>query len=251
MDKALYISMTGASEIMKAQATRTNNLANMGTTAFKLDEPALCSLPVEGAGLPSRVYVGTANVGTHFSAGQFVHTGNPMDVSLKDAEGWFVVQTLDKTGAPVERYSRRGDFRPNRDNLLENGAGQLLLGEGGPIVIPPHQKLEIAKDGSVYIWPPNAESSAPPLVLDKMRLVRGTHEQLVKDLNGTFRTKSEGGLEIDPTLALETHVLESSNVNPVAEMLEILNLSRQQELNVKLMKSIEENDKVASSILQM
>jgi flagellar basal body rod protein FlgF len=67
MDKALYISMTGASQTMRAQAVHANNLANASTTGFQADLAQARAMAVYGEGMPSRVFSMTENPGTDFS----------------------------------------------------------------------------------------------------------------------------------------------------------------------------------------
>ncbi|MBU2099446.1 MAG: flagellar hook-basal body complex protein, partial [Gammaproteobacteria bacterium] len=98
MDKALYISMTGASQVMRAQAIHANNMANASTTGFRADLSQARSMQVFGEGMASRVYSMTENPGTDFTPGSLQQTGNNLDVAVS-GDGWIAVQAADGSEA--------------------------------------------------------------------------------------------------------------------------------------------------------
>ena len=132
MDRLLYVAMTGASQTMLAQAANSHNLANASTTGFRADLSAFRAMPVFGPGAPSRVYAMAERPGVDMSYGTLVSTGNDLDLAVK-GDGWIAVQGPDGR----EGYTRAGDLRISTSGLLVNGAGHLVLGENGPIAIPP------------------------------------------------------------------------------------------------------------------
>lgn len=244
MDNLLYISMTGARETSMAQATSANNLANAKTTGFKADLAQFRAMPVYGDGLPSRAFAMAERPGFNFDQGAMVETGRDLDVSIR-GEGWFVTQTEDGE----ERLTRRGDLKVTANGELLNGLDQPILGDGGPIALPPFEKLDIARDGSITIRPVGAEANAVAIV-DRIRMVKPDPTTLEKTENGLFRSTEEENFAADATVQLDSGFLESSNVSVVEELTNMIALSRRFEVQVKLMASVEENGRTLDRLLQ-
>jgi len=117
MDKALYIGMSGASQMMRAQTVHANNLANVSTTGFRADLAQSRAMQVFGEGMPSRVYAMTENPGTDLRSGPLDQTGNDLDVAIR-GEGWLAVLAGDGS----EAYTRAGDLRINTFGELLTGS---------------------------------------------------------------------------------------------------------------------------------
>lgn len=245
MDKLLYVAMTGASQTMLAQAANNNNLANASTTGFRADLSAFRAMPVFGPGAPSRVYAMAERPGTDFSYGSLLATGRDLDVAVK-GEGWIAVQGPDGR----EGYTRAGDLRISVSGQLENGAGHLVLGNSGPIAIPPAEKIEIGADGTLSIQPVG-QSATTLAVIDRIKLVKPPLQQLVKGSDGLMRMKDNSVLPPDAAVGVSAGTLEASNVNPVEAMVNMISLARQFEMQVKMMRTSQENDASAAQILRM
>ena len=245
MDRMLYLAMSGAKQTMQAQALSTHNLANVNTTGFKADLAAARSMPVFGEGHASRVYAMTERPGINFDHGSAQFTGNELDFAI-NGEGFVAVQAADGS----EAYSRRGDMKINASGLLENGAGQLILGEGGPIAIPPSEKIELGIDGIVSVRP-IGQAANTLAQIDRIKLVKPQLSDLEKGTDGLFRMKEGGDAPADAEVQIMPGSLEASNVNAVGEMVNMINLQRQFEMQVKAMKSVEENDSAAAQIMRL
>ena len=245
MDRMLYLAMSGAKQTMHAQALSTHNLANVNTTGFKADLAAARSMPVFGDGHASRVYAMTERPGINFDHGSAQFTGNELDFAI-NGEGFVAVQAADGS----EAYSRRGDMKINTSGLLENGAGQLILGDGGPIAIPPSEKIELGIDGIVSVRP-LGQAANTLAQIDRIKLVKPQLSDLEKGEDGLFRMKGGGDAPADAEVQIMPGSLESSNVNAVGEMVNMINLQRQFEMQIKAMKSVEENDSAASQIMRL
>lgn len=126
MDRSLYIAMSGAKQTLMAQATNANNLANAQTTGFKSDMEQFRSMPVFGAGYPTRVYAMTERPGTDFTPGAIQTTGKELDVAI-NGKGFFAVQ--DSEGK--EAYTRAGDLHLTPEGLLQTGTGLQVIGQNG------------------------------------------------------------------------------------------------------------------------
>lgn len=244
MDRMLYVAMSGAKETLVAQGNANNNLANASTTGFLADLNQFRSMPVFGGGHPTRVYAMDERPGTDFDHGSIQYTGRDLDVAVKDG-GWIAVQARDGS----EAYSRRGDLRVDENGLLTTGNNLPVMGNGGPIAIPPFEKIEIGVDGTVSILPLGA-AAQQLAVIDRIKLVAPQYEQIEKGDDGLMRLKDGGEAEPDPLQRLVSGALESSNVNVVSEMVNMIELSRRFELQVKMMKTAQENASASASILR-
>ncbi len=243
MDNMLYLSMSAASNTMVAQAVNSHNLANASTTGFKADLSQFRSMPVFGETLPSRVYAMEERPGINFTPGAVNHTANDLDVAIND-EGWFVVQAMDGN----EAYTRRGDFRINSVGLLENGAGQLVMGDGGSIAIPQAQTIEIGSDGTITTRPTGQDERTLATV-GRLKLVKPDLEQMVKGDDGLFRLRDGTKAELDAGVQVTAGALETSNVNVIHALVKMIELSRQFEMDLKAMTTVQENDEVGTRIL--
>ena len=245
MDKSLYISMTGASQNAMAQRAHANNLANLTTTGFRRDFEQARSMPVFGDGYATRAYAMTERPGTDMSAGVMQETGRELDVAVQ-GEGWIAVQAADGT----EAYTRAGSLNIDAFGVLRTSSGLPVLGNGGPIAIPPAQKVEIGSDGTISI---RALGEGPAVMaeVDRLKLVNPDPTTLEKGADGLMRTKDGQPQVADGVVQVATGFLEGSNVNAVEEMTAMLSLARQFELHIKVMRTAEENAQATDRILQM
>ncbi len=245
MDRALYVAMNGAKQVQLHQATNTNNLANASTTGFRADFNAINSLPVQGPGYESRVYSQDEHTGVDFSSGALQQTGRELDIAVS-GNGFIEIQAPDGNTA----YTRAGDLRTTSAGLLETGAGHPVLGNDGPIALPPFQKLEIAADGTISILPVGQEATTLATI-DRIKLVNAKPEDLYKGEDGLLRAVPDASIEADASVTVTSGMLESSNVNTVAELLDMIELTRNFEMHIKIMRSIEENDTATSQLLRI
>src|SRR5665213_3009638 len=123
MDRLVYVAMSGAKEILNAQAANNANLANASTVGFRADLSAFQTQQVVGAGLPSRAYATADSVGWDSGSGTLQTTGRALDVAI-NGPGWIAVQASDGT----EAYTRAGDLRVDPSGLLMTATGSPVLG---------------------------------------------------------------------------------------------------------------------------
>lgn len=248
MDKALYIGMSGAKQTMLAQTAHANNLANVSTTGFKKDFAQARSMPVFGEHFPTRAYAMTERPGTDLSAGSLMETGRKLDVAV-EGDGWLAIQN----DQGEEVFTRTGSLQVDVNGLLRLPGGEPVLGNGGPVALPPFENVQIGADGTISVVP---VGGAPDelVEVDRLKLVSPPPESLEKGLDGFMRRKADqavgGGEPADATLRVATGFLESSNVNAVEEMISNLQLSRQYEMQVKVMTTANENSEAAARLLQ-
>lgn len=243
MDRLLYIGMVGAREVADAQGVVSNNLANANTTGFRADLLQMQSRPLYGPGQPSRAYADAGSPGADLSPAPIVRTGRDLDVAIQ-GEGWIAVQAADGN----EAYTRAGDLQVSAGGILTNGAGHPVLGNAGPVALPPVERIEIGRDGTVSAKLLGQDNLA---VLDRIKLVRPPQEGLAKGADGLFRMEDGQEAVADASVTLVSGAIESSNVNSVEALVQMMSLARQFELQVKVMKKAEANDEAASRLVRL
>ncbi|HEY1590127.1 MAG TPA: flagellar basal-body rod protein FlgF [Rhodanobacter sp.] len=245
MDRLVYVAMSGAKEILNAQAANNANLANASTVGFRADLTAFQTQQVTGAGLPSRAYATDDSVGWDSTQGVLQTTGRPLDVAIQ-GQGWIAVQASDGT----EAYTRAGDLHVDTSGLLMTAAGNPVLGDGGPITVPPETSMTIGADGSVSIVP-QGQPATTISVVGRMKLVNPPSSQLTRGADGLFRNNTpDTPVSADATVRLAPGALESSNVNIAESMANMIELARSYEVQVKAMKTAEDNAAESSKLLQ-
>lgn len=244
MDRFLYIAMSGAKETLRAQTVNNHNLANASTTGFRAELDAFQTREVAGSGYASRAYATDATTGWDATQGTLVATQNELDVGVK-GEGWIAVQATDGR----EAYTRAGDLRVEPSGMLVNGSGHQVLGESGPVSVPPHASIMVGTDGTVSIVPLGQGPETSALV-GRIKLVNPPAQALVRGEDGLFRMQDGTDAAADADVQLASGVLESSNVNVADAMVNMIELSRQFDLQVKAMRTAEDNAAAASQLLK-
>ena len=245
MDEMLYIAMTGAKQTEVAQAINTNNLANVSTTGFRADLHSFSSIPIEGPGVDSRVNAVVDSYGTDFSSGPMAVTGRDLDIAIQ-GDGFIAVQSPDGT----EAYTRAGDLHEGTGGILETRSGHLVMGDGGPVALPPYTKLEIGKDGTISIRPVG-QGPETMTIIDRIRLVNPDVATLTKGSDGLFYMPEGEIADADGSVTLQTGVLEQSNVNVARTLVNMIELARQYEMQINVIKTSEENADAAAQMMQM
>ena len=245
MDKMLYVSMTGAQNNTLALRAHANNLANVSTSGFRRDFEQARSMPLFGETYPARVFAMSERPATDFRAGSLQETGRDMDVAI-GGKGWIAVQAPDGS----EAYVRTASLNIDALGVLRTGNGLPVMGNAGPIAVPPEQKVEIGQDGTISI---RALGENPNVLaeVDRIKLVNPDPKSMEKGTDGLIRVKGQPELEADATVQVTSGFLEASNVNAVEEMTAILSLSRQFELSVKMMRTAEDNSSAMARVLQI
>ncbi len=245
MDKGIYVAMTGASATLQAQSAVAHNLANIDTAGFKAALVRTQQFAVKGAGLTSRVDTMLQSGGFNSSTGTQSTTGNPLDVAL-NPDAWLAVQ--DSSGA--EAYTRAGHLHISPDGQLMTASGQTLLGESGPISIPPNQSVNIASDGTISIVPqgqgPEVQANVARLKVvqnDALALTRGP-DGLMRRTDGTPATAMSGNV-------LTPGAIEGSNVNAADTLVSMIELSRQFDLQVQMLHHSDDNARAATTMLRL
>jgi len=245
MDRMLYVAMTGAKQNMLAQAINSNNLANVSTTGFRADLINAESHQMYGPGHASRVNSVVEGTTTDFTNGSIATTGRNLDVAI-NGNGWFVVQ--DAEGKEV--LTRNGNFKISNEGILVNNKNLPVLGESGPISIPQAAKVEINGNGIVSVLP-IGEAATGVVVLDRLKLVNPAKSDITKSADGLVRMIGGGDFDNDGSISIISGALENSNVNAIEAMVNMIELQRQFEMQIKLMHDAEKNDEQTAQMLKL
>lgn len=244
MDRSLFIGMSGAKQNMLSQQAHANNLANVNTTGFKRDFAQARSMPVYGEGNPTRAYAMTERPGTDTKQGSLISTGRDLDVAI-NGDGWLAVQADNGQ----EAYSRAGSLSVDVNGILRSSSGTPVLGNGGPVAVPPFDKMTIGSDGTISVIP----AGGPPdqlVDIDRLKLVNPPKNTMFKGPDGLMRIDGQGAAPADASVQVETGFLESSNVNAVEEMIANMDLARQYEMQIKVMQTAKSNSEATARLLQ-
>jgi flagellar basal-body rod protein FlgF len=244
MDRLVYVAMSGAKETLRAQAANNHNLANANTNGFRADLSAFQTQNVVGAGLPSRAYATSDSAGWDSSSGSLDATGRTLDVAIK-GPGWIAVQASDGT----EAYTRAGDLRVDPSGALLTAGGNTVLGDSGPVNVPPYSSIQIAGDGSVSIVP-RGQTPMTISTVGRIKLVNPPADELTRGSDGLFRSTSGTEQSADASVHLLSGTLESSNVNIAETMANMIELARSYEVQVKAMKTAEDTAASSTKLLQ-
>jgi flagellar basal-body rod protein FlgF len=243
MDRGLYVAMTGAKQIMQAQAVNNNNIANSNTTGFRADTYAFASQPIYGPGYATRVNAVAGDGGTDFSSGVINSTGQPLDVAI-NGKGFIAVQGADGK----EGYTRDGDLHITESGALITAAGLPVLSETGPVNVPPSTQVTIGSDGTISVVPLGLSAAAQSQV-DRIKLVNPPTRDLAKGADGLLRLKAGGIAKTDEAVTLTTGVLESSNVNAAQSLVNMIQLQRLYEFQIKSITSSDTNEQSAERLM--
>jgi len=238
MDRMIYLSMSGAKATMQRQDTLANNLANVATPGFRAELQAFRAVPVQGSGASTRVFALETTTGYDATPGSITSTGRNLDVAAK-GNAWLTVQALDGT----EAYTRGGSLEIASDGTLTTRSGLPVMGDGGPLQVPPNSAVSIGADGTVSAKGTDGKNTS----IGKLKLVT-PEAPLKRGEDGLFRG-ADGDLSADDTARVQDGALEGSNVSSVESMVAMISAARQFEAQMKMIQTAEADEKSASQLL--
>ncbi|MDB5685795.1 MAG: Flagellar basal-body rod protein FlgF [Rhizorhabdus sp.] len=245
MDRLIYSSLSAMKAAMARQTTTANNLANANTTGFRAEMTSSQALWMRGDGFAARAPTSEEVMSADMTAGTVTETGHPLDVAVQGS-AMLAVQTKDGQ----EGYTRRGDMQVSDSGLLTTGDGLPVLGDAGPITLPPAEKVTIAGDGTISIIPLGG-SATQPQVVDRLKLVQANGVGIAKGMDGIFRVKDGGTLPADPQASVRQGALEGSNVNTSATLIDMIEASRDWDMQVKMLGAAQDIDKASADLMRM
>lgn len=240
MEKLIYTAMSGAQHTLMAQQIRANNLANVNTAGFRADFERVTSYALSGDGHPTRVLASEQKAGSNFQAGALMQTGRTLDVAVR-GKGFFTVQTVDGN----EAYTRAGNFEIDSEGQLTLN-GLPVLGDGGELVLPPYRDLSIGNDGVISVTP---QGGGAVLEVGRLKLINPEAGELTKGLDGLFRMRDGEEADASEEVVVASGFLEGSNVSAVDELINTMALSRNFELQVRLMKTADEQARQGAKLI--
>jgi flagellar basal-body rod protein FlgF len=244
MDRLVFAAMTGARSALGQMAITANNLANASTPGFREQIAAFRAVPMGGDGANTRAFALDTTPGSNFQAAAVESTGNPFDVAIQ-GDGFFVVRRPDGS----EALTRAGNFRTNLAGELVSASGLPVLGDSGPIVIPPNSSApQIGNDGTVVVFD---GTSPQPQILGKLRLVKPDPKSLARAGDGLFEASNSQALVSDASVAAKQGFVEGSNVSVAAAMVALVGQQRLFDLNIKMIQNADANARSANGIMSL
>ena len=248
MDKAAFVALASVMEQAKVRASLTNSMANATTIGFKESfEAATSAIKVEGVGTPRFVPSLVMQDVIKLDPGSIIETGRGLDIAMND----YTVLGIQAADGTIG-FTRRGDLRVNGSGLIENMAGQVVLGEGGTITAPEGQLLSVAPDGRIFATSPT-EPNVPPAEVGQLLLRDASEITLVRREDGLFTPANDKGEDFDAgplPASVRGGALEGSNVSVIDSMVKLMDFTRQFELQIKMIKEIQSIDKSGSSLMK-
>ena len=245
MDRLIYTALSGMRGAMARQTATANNLANANTTGFRAEMSSAQAMWLRGAGLQSRVPTSEQVVAADMAPGSVTNTGRDLDVAMQ-GDALLAVQADDGS----EAYTRRGDLQVSPTGVVTTGDGHPVLGEGGPLTIPPADSIRIAEDGAIWIVPTGGDPNQPQQV-DRLKLATPAGSRIQKGTDGLFRVADGGALPSDPDARLTPHSLEGSNVNTSQTLIDMIEASRSWDMQLQLVTQAREMDTSAADLMRL
>ena len=251
MDRLVFTSNATIKEQATARQVLVNDLANVSTVGFKSSyDVALQSIKVEGAGFDTRYQAQTISRDLiRMDPGPVMATGRPLDVAMT---GSTVLSVQAPNGDLT--FTRRGDLKVNIQGQLENGSGHLVLGEGGPITIPPGLLVNVTPDGSIFARDPAQVGPAADVLIDRLRLRDTTGVSMARREDGLFKVSEKiDGTDLALTAQLPQVIpkaLEGSNVSAIEAMTRLIDHSRSFETQIRVIKEMKGLDESGASMMK-
>jgi flagellar basal-body rod protein FlgF len=221
MDSGYYAACTALVARTQALDTIANNLANASTVGFRAEHNEFSSVLANAGGLsqtPLNQAINSYGIlsGTSLdqSQGAMQKTGNSLDLGI-EGPGYFVVQTAN---GPM--YTRNGAFQVSGKGQLITSTGDAVMGDKGVIVMPPGQ-VSISPDGSI---------SSDGAVAGKVKVVEFPAGTALTSVGNTYYTAPPNLVTQATGSSVRQGMLESSNVNPIASMVELVTAQRSAEM---------------------
>jgi flagellar basal-body rod protein FlgF len=245
MDRLVYTAVSGMNASMMRERMTASNMANAQTIGFKAEVMRAETVTLDGPQLDVRAMNRSEVKGANMKEGAIVETGRPLDVAMT-GNTMLAVQSVDGQ----EAYTRRGDLSISTTGVVENGEGLPVLGETGPLMVPPGSTVSISQDGSVMVRDPAVPEQAPQKI-DRLKLVSTAGSQLEKDLAGVFRVPGGGVLPVDDNAKVIPESVEQSNVNSSEVLVDMIESQRLFDLRTKLVSTAKELDEGSSRLMRL
>lgn len=210
-----------------------NNLANISTNGFK-SEHLYYAIKGREAQEGARSDLGRTSTTIDFTQGTVQRTGNPLDVAV-EGDGFFAIEQNNGTIT----YTRNGSFVTNKNKELVTKSGAKVLGESGQKIIINGSQINIDTDGTIR---------GDGNLAGKLKIVSFTSpSQLTRAAEGHYMDDGSAGLKKSITSRISGGYLETSNVNAMKEMVEMIEGHRSFESYQKIIQTMSDLDKISTN----
>lgn len=257
MIRGLYTSALGMTSQMKRLDVVSNNIANSDTSAFKRDTPVVRSFSEEllqrlddtsstfyAHSVPiGRVSLGVFvdDVSTDFSAGGMQQTDAPLDLAMS-GDGFFAVNVTDGNGVTTEKYTRDGAFTISADRTLITKEGNTVVGTNGAVRLDANADVVVDPSGNIF---------ANGRFIDRLKVIDFQNYDSLRKFGNNLFDATPQSVQIPFRGGVIQGAVETSNVNIVKEMVELINVSRIYEANQKMITMFDTTLEQAASRIAM
>lgn len=245
MDRLIFTAFSGMDASMVRQRVIASNMANSQTIGFRAEQLQFTPMTLKGDSLEVRAMNEGEVRSASMAPGALTETGNPLDIAMT-GDALLAVQADDGE----EAYTRRGDLSIGASGVLQNGEGKPVIGESGPITIPPGGVVSIGPDGQVLVRDP-ATPEAPPSRVDRIKLASPAGTKIAKALDGLFRVVGGGSLPTDLEAKVVPGSLEQSNVNPNDVLVQMIEAQRLFDIRTKLISTAKDIDEGSAALMRL
>ena len=143
--------------------------------------------------------------------------------------------------------SRGGSLKVNSLGLLETERGELVLGDNGPVAVPPYTQIALAADGTLSIVP-QGQGSETLAQIGRLKLVNPEVDRLGKRPDGLIEVTDGEEIEPDANVKVASGFIETSNVNIASTLVDMIEFQRQFEVAVRMMQTADQNASRAADL---
>jgi len=245
MDHLIYTAYSGLTGSMVSQQVIASNMANAQTIGFRAEMLNHQPTTLKGPSIEARAMTQGDVRGASMKQGALIETGNPLDVALT-GQAMLAVQGADGE----EAYTRRGDLVVDASGVMSNGDGRPVIGDAGPVTVPPGARVTIAPDGTILAATPE-NPDQPPQVVARLKMVSTAGSKIEKGLDGLFRVTGGGALPVDEEAKLQPGSLEQSNVDPTRMLVEMVEAQRLFDMRTKVIATARELDEGGAGLMRL
>ena len=245
MDRLIYTALSGMQASMDRQRAIASNMANTNTLGFRAELIEQRAMTIEGHPNEARAMQVARVTGADMRGGEIMETGRELDIAMA-TNSLMAVQA----GNGDEAYTRRGDLSLSATGLLVTGDGHPVLGDTGPITVPPGGRISISEDGTVTRTDPETPE-APPAEVGRIKLASWEGSPVAKGLDGLFRVEGGGILPTDAEARVQTGALEQSNVKPTEVLVAMIEEQRLYAMRSKMVATARELDQSGAQLMRL
>lgn len=253
MVKGLYTAYTGMINQQNRMDIMTNNLANASTTGYKKEgtttqafDEVLAYKIKDASAAYQNLNIGSMSMGakigeayTDYSQGSFEVTDDAYDMAI-DGNGFFSISFTNKAGETSTKYTRDGSFTLNKDGYLVTKDGDYVLGKNGPIQLDTSQETRVDSLGNIY---------QDNVLTDTLNIVDFDDYNYLSKYGENLYDLQDGGTVTAADCKVQQGALETSNINVVSEMVNMIAITRNYESNQKIIQSIDQTlDKAVNQV---